>query len=142
MATVLKHVGEPADAADGVRVLVERRLPRERGKEELELAAWLPTLAPSVELARWFGASRQRWMLFRRRYLMQLAETDADQELNRLYEVAAAEKRVTLLTSASDPELSHAAILRDLLEGARKPPATSGPAGIARAQSRTRRPRP
>ncbi len=40
---------------------------------------------------------------------------------------------MTLLTSAEDQEHSHAAILRDLLGGVKKPPSTSGPARAASA---------
>jgi hypothetical protein len=49
---------------------------------------------------------------------------------------------VTLLTEAKDQERSHAAILRDLLDGVKKPPSATGPARAASAgRIRARRPR-
>jgi hypothetical protein len=51
---------------------------------------------------------------------------DALDELHRLAEES---KRITLLFAAKDEEHNNAVVLRDLLEGMRKPPTGTGPAG-------------
>lgn len=138
---MLKRVGDEISPEDGARVLVERHRPAELSEEKLQLAASFPMLAPSAGLLRWFGAMRQRWPLFRRRYLAELTEPASEEPLIRLHQLAADEPRVTLLTDAADPERSHAAILRDLIQGVRKPPATSGPARVAAGSVQARKPR-
>ena len=142
MAILLKDVREAASPEDGARVLVDLRRPRGVSEETLALRSWLPELAPSQELNRWFDESPVQWPLFRRRYLAELCGEKAVVALNNLEAVATDVKRMTLLTSSEDAERSHAAILRDLLEGVKKPPATSGPArAVASGRIRARRPR-
>jgi uncharacterized protein YeaO (DUF488 family) len=142
MAILLKHVREEARPEDGARVLVDRRRPRGVNKDSLELRSWLPTLGPSAELLRWFDERPSQWRLFRREYVAELCDQKAVEALTELEEMAAEEKRLTLVTGAKDQEHSHAAILRDLLEGVKKPPATSGPArAAASGRIRARRPR-
>jgi uncharacterized protein YeaO (DUF488 family) len=142
MAILLKDVREAASPEDGARVLVDLRRPRGVSEETLALRSWLPELAPSQELNRWFGESPLQWPLFRRRYMAELCAEKAVVSLNKLEAIATEKKRMTLLTSADDAERSHAAILRDLLEGVKKPPATSGPArAAASGRIRARRPR-
>jgi uncharacterized protein YeaO (DUF488 family) len=135
MTIRLKCTREAPESDDGLRVLVERRRPR----VDYPLSAWLPALAPSAELAR---AKPLRWPLFRRLYFAELCNPKAEAALVELHELAATDEPVTLLTGSAAPELSHAALLRELLEGARKPPASSGPAraaGGVRSQSSRRR---
>jgi uncharacterized protein YeaO (DUF488 family) len=142
MAILLKDAREAAAAEDGARVLVDRFRPRGVTEESLKLRSWHPELAPSSELQRWFVERPGHWMLFRRRYMAELCAEDAVQALNRLEALAAHAKRITLLTSTEDTERSHAAILRDLLEGVKKPPSTSGPArAAASGRMSARRPR-
>jgi uncharacterized protein YeaO (DUF488 family) len=142
MAILLKDACEAASPEDGARVLVDRRRPRGVAQEALTLRRWLPELAPSQDLQRWFDESATRWPLFRRRYMAELCGEKAVQALNKLEAMAAHAKQMTLLTSAEDVERSHAAVLRDLLEGVKKPPATSGPArAAASGRIRARRPR-
>jgi uncharacterized protein YeaO (DUF488 family) len=138
MAILLKSVREAASSEDGARVLVDRRRPARVAEEDMELQASLPRLAPSVELRRWFEERPSQWPQFRRRYLAELRDEKAADALSELYAIAAGETTITLLTSASDQERSHAAILRDLLQGAKKPPSTSGPARAASGGGRIR----
>ena len=155
MSILLKRAREAASPEDGARVLVDRRRPRGLGKavakkdvaedaakEALELRAWLPGLGPSDELQRWFDERPRQWPIFRRRYLAELCEAVAEEALSELHAIAASEPTVTLLTSAKDQERSHAAILRDLLDGVKKPPSTSGPARAAASGGRIRARRP
>jgi uncharacterized protein YeaO (DUF488 family) len=133
MAVLLKHALEAASPEDGARVLVDRRQPTGVGGKtlELELRTWLPVLGPSDTLGSWFGERPTQWPLFRRRYLAELCDQKASDALSELHVMAAREQTLTLLTTAEDRERSHAAILRDLLEGIRKPPATTGPTRAA-----------
>ena len=146
MSILLKRASEAASSEDGARVLVDRRRPRgaARGaaKEALKLQAWLPGLSPSEELQDWFEERPRQWPILRRRYLAELCTAEAEDALGELHSIAASEPTVTLLTSAKDQEHSHAAILRDLLDGVRKPPSTSGPARAAASGGRMRARRP
>ncbi len=127
---------------DGRRVLVDRRLPRGTQRDELALASHMPVLAPSAELARWFRSRPAMWVTFRRRYLAGLEEPAMLDALLELEELAQGSRRITLLTAAKDPEHSHAAVLRDLLSGVRKPPASTGPQrAVAAGRQRARRQR-
>ena len=141
MSILVKNARVAASPEDGARVLVERRRPGGIRKESLELRAWLAALAPSDLLRHWFDDRPRQWQLFRRRYLAELCTEEAAAALGMLHELAASEACMTLLTLAGEPERSHAAILRDLLQGARKPPSSTGPARAA-AGARIRAPRP
>lgn len=142
MAILLKHACDPVVAEDGVRVLVDRKRPRKTEMDSPRLSRWLPVLAPSDTLMQWFSERPTQWPTFRSKYLAELCNEKAAEALNMLETMAASRKQMTLLTSAKDPEHSHARILRDLLEGVKKPPATSGPArAAASGRMRARRPR-
>src|SRR5437762_3393061 len=127
MAIALKRVYEKASVSDGARVLVDRLWPRGIAKEAARLDAWLRDLAPTDELRQWFHARPAQWALFRKRYLAELAAPAAGAALEQLYDLARAQKKVTLLYAARDAEHNNAVVLRDLLEGMRKPPSSSGP---------------
>lgn len=131
MAILLKHVRQAASTEDGARVLVDRSKLSAASEKRLKLRAWLPVLAPSDELCCWFLDKPRQWPLFRRRYLAELCDLEATDALTELHVIAASAPDTTLLTASKELEHSHAAILRDLLEGAKKPPATSGPARAA-----------
>lgn len=68
-----KHAGAPAAAEDGRRILVERRWPRNYPKDSLHLHAWLPDVAPSVELHKAFKAGTLDFAGFVAAYRQQLA---------------------------------------------------------------------
>jgi uncharacterized protein YeaO (DUF488 family) len=140
MAIRIKNAGQPASPEDGARVLVERQPPPGSRPATLGLRASLGALAPSDELRRWFEQRPHQWLIFRRRYLVELNEELALEAFTELHAIADAEPTLTLLTLAAEPERSHGAILRDLLEGRPKPPATTGAARAAsRGRSRARR---
>jgi uncharacterized protein YeaO (DUF488 family) len=131
MPVVLKRAYEKPSASDGTRVLVERLWPRGLKKEAAALHAWLKDVAPSDELRRWFHARPTLWPAFRKKYLGELAAPAASQALERLYELADSRRRLTLVFASRDQEHNNAVILKQLLEGMRKPPSTSGPKGAA-----------
>lgn len=97
---------------DGVRVLADRLWPRGIRKDEAPVDHWAKELAPSDALRRQFHADGDVER-FRAAYL---AELDSSSEEARA--TITGHVRVTLVTSARDPEHGHLAVLRDFLEGA------------------------
>ena len=53
---------------DGQRVLVDRLWPPGVSRERAALDLWLPDVAPSNELRRWFGHRDELWAEFQVRY--------------------------------------------------------------------------
>jgi uncharacterized protein YeaO (DUF488 family) len=131
MPVVLKRAYEKPSASDGTRVLVDRLWPRGVTKEAAALDAWLKDVAPSDALRRWFHARPALWAAFRKKYLGELAAPAAAKALERLYELEGSSRQLTLVFSARDQEHNNAVVLKQLLEGMRKPPSTSGPKGAA-----------
>jgi uncharacterized protein YeaO (DUF488 family) len=142
MTVAVKRVYEPPSPHDGVRVLVDRLWPRGLRKQDAAIKAWLRDLAPSNELRKWFHAQPEHWEDFRKKYLKELSAPKANAALSKLYDL----KRrgtLTLLYASKNEERNNATVLRDLLEGARKPPRGTGPsaAGATRARRSARAPR-
>jgi uncharacterized protein YeaO (DUF488 family) len=138
MPVGLKRAYEKATRPDGTRVLVERLWPRGVSKAAAALDFWLKELAPSTELRQWFHARRSMWKQFRTRYLEELRAPRAAAELEQLYELAGKRKKLTLIFAAKDRQHNSAMVLKELLEGMRKPPSSTGPEGAAAAPSRAR----
>jgi uncharacterized protein YeaO (DUF488 family) len=135
MAVTVKRIYEEPKPTDGVRVLVDRLWPRGVSKERAALHEWFKELAPSDELREWFHASPAAWLSFRKRYLKELAAPEAEAELQQLYTLAAKRKRVTLLFASKDEEHNNAVVLKDLINGMRKPPTGTGPARASAART-------
>jgi uncharacterized protein YeaO (DUF488 family) len=135
MNAKVKRVYERAARNDGKRVLVDRLWPRGLKKESVNVDAWLRGVAPSQELRKWFHLHPEGWTMFRRRYLKELALPDASSDLDNLYRLAG-KYRITLLFASKDEEHNNAIVLRDLLNGMRKPPTGTGPAAARGLRSR------
>jgi uncharacterized protein YeaO (DUF488 family) len=135
MPIAVKRVyGKPAKA-DGTRVLVDRLWPRGLSKESAAIRHWFRNLAPSNELRQWFHSHRESWGVFRRRYMKELKTPEAAKALEQLYQLVDAGK-VTLLYASRDQEHNNAVALKQLLEGARKPPTGTGPAAAGAVRAR------
>ncbi len=130
MTVTIKRVYEPAKRNDGVRVLVDRLWPRGLTKEKAAVDEWFRDLAPSNELRQWYHARPGEWQTFRKKYLKELVEPECEEGLRRLYELAHHKKRLTLLFASKNEALNNAAVLKELLEGVRKPPTGTGPGAI------------
>jgi uncharacterized protein YeaO (DUF488 family) len=137
MNVALKRAYEPPSRKDGKRFLVDRLWPRGVRKDDLHLEAWLRDLAPSNELRKWFHERPAQWLLFRKRYLAELTTPEAMAALEQLYAALAPGKQVTLVYSSKNEEHNNAVVLKELIEGARKPPTGTGPVKAA-AQGRAR----
>ncbi len=127
MTVALKRVYEAASRTDGNRVLVDRLWPRGLAKADAAVDEWLRDVAPSNELRQWFHARPEQWENFRKRYLKELAQPEAQESLLKLYNLAYKRKRLTLLFASKNEARNNAAVLKDLLDGLRKPPTGTGP---------------
>jgi uncharacterized protein YeaO (DUF488 family) len=136
MMVVVKRIYEPASPADGVRVLVDRLWPRGVRKEEGAVKLWLRDLAPSTELRQWFHANPDSWRLFRRRYLKELVSPKASAAVDKLYQLSEGKPKITLLYASKNDEHNNAIVLKELLEGARKPPSSVGRGAAGRGRIR------
>jgi uncharacterized protein YeaO (DUF488 family) len=108
----IKRVYEQPEAGDGLRILIDRLWPRGLSKAALKLDAWAKELSPSHELRKWYGHDPTRYAEFGRRYRGELAAHKA--------ELAALSANIqgrpaTLLTATRELDLSHATVLRELL---------------------------
>lgn len=131
MSVSIKRVYEPASRSDGTRILIDRLWPRGLTKAEAGIDEWLRDLAPSNELRRWYHARPEHWTEFRKKYLRELQQPAVQDALKRLYQVAHGKKRLTLLFASKNETHNNALVLKELLEGARKPPTGTGPAAAS-----------
>jgi len=136
MAIVVKRIYEKVARTDGTRVLVDRLWPRGLTKAQVSLDAWLRDLSPSDALRKWFHSQPLRWLEFRKRYLKELACPEAEAGLQELYRLAHRSKRLTLLFASKNEERNNAVVLKELLDGMRKPPTGTGPAAVRAMRTR------
>ena len=113
MPVKIKRIYEPAAPEDGQRILVDRLWPRGVAKAEAHIDLWLKEVAPSADLRRWFGHKPERWAEFQKRYLAELKDNPAFEDLRRL----ARGKPTTLLYGARDETHNQARVLADRLNG-------------------------
>lgn len=71
----------------------------------------------------------ESWTVFRKRYLSELAAPEAEQHLRELHALAGKRKRLTLLYASKNVKRNNATVLKDLLDGSRKPPTGTGATG-------------
>jgi uncharacterized protein YeaO (DUF488 family) len=136
MPVALKRVYEPPARGDGVRILVDRLWPRGLTKAAAAVDQWLRDLAPSDELRRWYHAQPGRWVSFRKKYLKELSHPEAESALRELYLLAHKKKRVTLLFASKNEDQNNAVVLKELLDGLRKPPTGTGPGAVQSMRTR------
>jgi uncharacterized protein YeaO (DUF488 family) len=132
----VKRVYEEPARTDGTRVLVDRLWPRGLSKARAAVDKWLRDLAPSDALRKWFHARPDAWTMFRKRYLKELARPESAEALSELYRLANQRKKLTLLFAPRNEEQNNATVLKDLLEGMRKPPTGTGPGGVRAVRDR------
>ncbi|MGZ4788086.1 MAG: DUF488 domain-containing protein [Terriglobales bacterium] len=139
MAIALKRVYDPPAASDGVRVLVDRLWPRGLSKEKARIAAWLKEVAPSDELRKWHHARPTQWPKFREKYLEELSSREeAVAALDELHNLASKRKTLTLLFASRNADRNNATVLKELLDGMKKPPRSTGGGAALAASQRAR----
>lgn len=136
MPVSVKRVYEKPTRTDGARVLVDRLWPRGLTKQAAAIDSWLRELAPSTELRQWFHQRPEAWRMFRKFYLKELARPDASSHLQELYTLAHSRQRLTLLYASRNEEYNNATVLKDLLDGMRKPPTGTGPGAVRALRER------
>lgn len=108
----IKRIYEPADADDGFRILVDRLWPRGMKNEDAGIDLWMKAVAPTNALRKWYHHDGGRWDEFRHKYLLELKDNPAVDELLSLIKE---HKTVTLLYAAKDVEQNHALVLKEFL---------------------------
>ena len=109
----LKRIYETPSIDDGYRALIDRLWPRGLKKETAALDLWLPDVAPSATLRKWFNHDAGRWQKFTRRYATEL---DHQPERVKTLKNLARKGRLTLLYSAQNTEFNNAVALKTYLE--------------------------
>ncbi|TDE14219.1 DUF488 domain-containing protein [Jiangella asiatica] len=110
-----KRVYEGPEPADGFRVLVDRLWPRGLSRDEAALDLWAKDVAPSSALRSWFAHREDRFAEFTTRYV---AELDNNPALDELITQLRPHAVVTLLFGARDQRFNQAVVLADYLRGA------------------------
>ena len=117
-----KRWNDPADEADGHRLLVTRYRPRGLPKSEETWHAWDKDLAPSVELhAAAYGKGERltlSWDVYRQRYLKEMLGRRA--KIEALAGRVKAGETITLLCSSqcTREDRCHRSLLKALIERA------------------------
>jgi uncharacterized protein YeaO (DUF488 family) len=110
----VRRVYDKANDQDGVRVLVDHIWPRGVSKAKATLNDWCKDVSPSTELRKWYSHDPAKFEEFTRRYCAELEDPARAEALQHLRELATGH-RLTLLTATKNPDISQAAVLRDLL---------------------------
>src|SRR5215211_9400307 len=108
----LKRAYDPAEPADGHRVLIDRLWPRGVSRDRAKLDDWEKELSPSTELRQWFAHEPERFDEFRRHYIEELRK-----QRPRLTSLRrrARQGRLTLVYAAHDTEHNDAVVLAEVL---------------------------
>jgi len=111
----IKRVYEPPDAADGVRVLVDRLWPRGLSRERAKIDLWLKDIAPSDVLRRRLHGDPAARDHFKTAYYAELKQAPAQSALDTLLD-RLGHGPVTLLFAARDQSRNNAVALKEWLE--------------------------
>jgi uncharacterized protein YeaO (DUF488 family) len=108
-----KHASTPATHEDGRRILVDRLWPRNCQKDQVQLNAWLPEVAPSPLLHKAFKAGKLDFAQFTVAYRLELAARP-----QHWWELLSFAERgmLTLVYGAKDPQANNAVVLAQWLE--------------------------
>ena len=109
----IKRAYDKPGPRDGLRILIDRLWPRGVSKAKLKLDAWPRDLTPSTSLRKWYGHEPARFAEFRRRYKAELAK---HKEQLKALRAMIKGRAVTLITATRELDLSHAAVLRRILQ--------------------------
>ena len=103
--------------SDFYGVFVDRHYPRALKKEKICSFLWLKSVTPSNELRSWFHEDKEaRFEEFKVKFKTELADKEATAGLNELKTLEKKHGKIALLTATKDINLSHIAVLLELLE--------------------------
>jgi uncharacterized protein YeaO (DUF488 family) len=111
----IKRAYQPAEEADGFRILVDRLWPRGISKEKAMIDLWLKDIAPSNDLRKWFSHNVEKWSEFKTRYLEELKTKRTLME--HIKNLEKEKGTLTLIYAAKDEEHNNALVLKDKLRG-------------------------
>jgi uncharacterized protein YeaO (DUF488 family) len=111
----IARVYDGADTGQAARLLVDRLWPRGLRRDALALDDWIPEVAPSHELRRWFHHESAKWEEFEARYR---AELDASPEAVERCLSWCRKGPVVLLYGAKDRDHNQAVVLAARLRAA------------------------
>lgn len=124
MSIRICRLGSPRLPDEGPRIGAVRFLPRGVPKTEYSsrdfFDSWLPTLAPSSELLKWFRTepfSEARWKQFGRKYRAEMAEPEVRRLLG-LLALFSRSSNFSVGCYCEDEQHCHRSLLRSLLEEA------------------------
>lgn len=106
---------KPADL-DGYRILVDRLWPRGISKVNAHLDDWIKEVGPSTELRKWFNHDPEKFAEFKDRYVKELSDNPAFNQLLTLVKNQLTHGNVILLYGAKDEKHNQAVILKELLD--------------------------
>lgn len=121
MAIRVVRLGTPRQKSEGLRIGTVRRPPR--GVRKADYArknyfdAWLPDLAPSASLVKWFLAAPpvpKNWNLFSQRYRREMS-APAAQRLLALLAALSAHTNFSVGCYCEDESRCHRSVLKKLL---------------------------
>ena len=101
-------------SADRHRVLVDALWPRGIRRDGAPIDEWCRAVAPSAELRKWYGHDSDRFAEFAKRYRRELAGGERAAAMAALLDLAR-NQPLTLVTATKAVEISHAAVLLDVL---------------------------
>ncbi|MFZ1149182.1 MAG: DUF488 family protein [Xanthobacteraceae bacterium] len=113
LSIAIKRAYDKPSSQDGVRILIDRLWPRGLSKAKLKIDAWPRELTPSTDLRKWYGHEPARFAEFRRRYRAELAARV--KELGALRAMVRG-RAATLITATREVDLSHAAVMREIMQ--------------------------
>jgi len=105
------------EPADGYRILVDRLWPRGMTKADAYVDNWSKEAAPSAALRKWFNHEPEKWIAFKKAYMIELKNNTA---LDELISIIRTKKKVTLLSAVKDTAHSHALVLQEVIKKAMK----------------------
>ena len=97
-----KRVFEPAEKADGFRMLGDRLWPRGLTKEATHVELWMKEISPSTALRKWFHPDPRIWPEFCTHYRNELKQSV---ELTELIDYVKMYTIVTFLFAAKDENI-------------------------------------
>lgn len=112
---LVKRVYERFLITDGRRVLVDRLWPRGIRRNTPNVDIWLKNVAPSDELRKWYMHDPKKWLKFKERYLGELKDNRA---VEQLVKIAESTDPVTLVFASKEENRNNATILRAYLRKA------------------------
>lgn len=122
----IKRIYEPAEDADGCRVLVDRLWPRGISKSRAALTQWQKDAAPSSGLRKSWHADPEQYTevsfsTFADSYRNELSQPPGSQAVDHLCRLPRDNGRLTLVYGAKDSQYNHAHVLLAVLQETLQP---------------------